>query len=99
MMGNNGIYLVYRRYAERNEQRLVGRFAILGGRIMHLDDHDGVIASAFPKGPLTARTLHRLEYMERSPYWRIVHEDHLDEHPDLIPDLPVGATPWVQPQE
>src|SRR5512138_1493052 len=106
MAGENGIWLVYRKttHEERGaETRLMGRFAVHGGNITILEDHDGIIESMFPAGPLTSRELRRMQSMEngQSAYWDLAREDDLNEgrRADLVPELDLGAEPWPAEQE
>jgi hypothetical protein len=101
MMGEPGIYLVYRILPseERGEERrLVGRFALIGDDLKVLEDHDGIVERIFPPGKLTGRILRRMESMEdgQSPYWRIYREADVQagHHAELVPELKLGPEPW-----
>ena len=92
------IYRLYRLYPqghEQQEQRLIARFAIVGGQIYHLEDHDHVIDDIVPQGPVTPRIQTRIAQLRRSPYWRLVLESDIDQghHPDLLADAS-GGEPW-----
>jgi hypothetical protein len=90
MIGDNGIYRLYRLYPGegQNEQRLVGKFAIVAGLVHPLEDHDGALEDILPKGKLTGWGLHRMIQMAHSAYWRLVMENDIQDglEPDLLPE-------------
>jgi hypothetical protein len=91
-VGMNGVYRIYRVYADKYphvERRLMGRFAIIGGVISILEDHDDFLEGMIPPGPLTGRILSRMQQLEHSAYWQVVHEDDIKDgnHEDLVPEF------------
>lgn len=97
-IGANGIWRLYREYPvghEKLEERLVGVFAIVGGVVHHLEDHDGILDDIVPEGRLNDRTFMRMLQLENSAYWRLVFENdiHDGEHPELLPEA-TGGEPW-----
>ena len=81
MVGDPGIYLVYRKDLDPShgyQRRLVGRFAIMAGNISILEDHSGILADVFPSGPMTSQVLYRMGMWSNghSPYWEIVSESN-----------------------
>ncbi len=95
-----GIYRVYRRYVDetgRSQARQVARFIFYGDSLTGLEDHDGIIESLAPDGKVTGRVLARLESMDASPYWDLVHEDAIQggEHEHLLPEVDdAGPGEW-----
>jgi hypothetical protein len=94
-----GIYRLYRQYIDdhgRVQHRLVSRFVFYGQALHGLEDHDGILESLAPEGRVDASTLARLESIERSPYWELVHEDEVQagEHEHLLPEVDAGPTAW-----
>jgi hypothetical protein len=101
-VGANGIYRLYRESPEGHEkvdERLVGVFAIVGGDIHHMEDHDGILEDIVPEGRLTDHIFSRMVQLEDSPYWRLVHEDDVQdgEYPELLPEAPTSE-PWPKPE-
>jgi hypothetical protein len=97
-----GIWLLYRKLqGEKGEtHRLMGRFAIHGGDLTIMEDHDGALEGMFPSGPVTGRELRRMQSMEngQSAYWELVKEDDLNQgkRADLVPELELGSESWPQ---
>ncbi len=85
-----GVWRLYRLYPDEDgnvQKRLVARFILVGDRLEHLEDHDGIMESFGER--LDARGLARLTSMMHSPYWALVHEDDIKsgEHTDLLPEM------------
>lgn len=106
MVGDNGIYLLYRNTHSPDhghERRLVGRFALVANDIVIAEDHDGIVKRIFPPGPLDGRTLRRMEHMSdgNSPYWLLVMEQDVQqgEHPDLVEELKLGPDAWPDEEQ
>ena len=91
MTGDDGTYRLYRRYPADNgeEQKLIARFAIVGGVVQHLEDRDGILEDIIPEGKLSDVGLRRLASMEHSAYWRLVNAQDTDG-PDLLPEVDVA---------
>jgi hypothetical protein len=90
-----GIYRLYRNYVDEKAQtqrRQVARFVLYGDSLSALEDHDGLVEQLVPDGKVTTNILQRLELMEHSPYWSLVHEDDVQggEHEDLLPEMNDG---------
>jgi hypothetical protein len=90
-----GVYRVLASRYDGNGQRhdrLLGRFAIYEGMLIHLEDHGGVMDTMLPAGMVTARTKMRLQGLERSGYYKVIPESEINEghHPNHLERLDVG---------
>lgn len=93
---------VYRIYAlsypgEEVNRKLIGRLAVHGGVIHHLEDHHGVLHHIVPSGVSSERALTNLEKLKDNPYYEVLSESDVDEgkHPHEIEELDVGE---VEPE-
>jgi hypothetical protein len=73
-------------------KRLIGRVLFLDGNCHVLEDHDGIIHSELPEGPVEERHERFMHKLGTSYLFDVVPEDEIDKgkHPDLIPDMPLG---------
>lgn len=85
----DGTFRLYRLYPSMaGGQRLVARFTVNGQALQVLEDHDGIMKELAPAGAFNSRTLVRLKSMAESPYWRLAHEEDIQQgfHDDLVPE-------------
>ncbi len=101
MAGENGIYLVFRKYFDQEKgehHRPVGRFVVHNGNISVVEDHDGIVEGMFPPGELGSDELRRMRQYEngQSAHWELVREDDLNQgkRPDMAPELDLGGEAW-----
>lgn len=91
---------VYRLLASRfddaghRHERMVGRFMVHQGILLHLEDHSGALHELFPSGLITHRTQVRMDTIARSGHYRLLHEDDINQgvHPQHVQALDLGRT-------
>jgi hypothetical protein len=93
-MIDEGIYRIYKlRHADDGSvgRRMWMRVFIHDGQVQHLEDHDN--AQRFlPEGPMTPHLSRRLEQLQHSPYFEVIHERDLGEgmHAEHVAPLELG---------
>src|SRR4051812_6172309 len=95
-MFDTGSYRIYHIYHTngKHESQLVGRFVIQNGEFHVLEDHDKLMSDSLPDGPMDYAHEKFLWSLQHSGYYRIVHEDEINEghHQGLVEDLDIGPT-------
>lgn len=95
----NGTFRIYHieTSGSQPKDRLIGRFLIDGKQFFILEDHEDLLESALPDGMLDNNHLNTIDKLNHSPYYKIIHENQLNQghHDHLIEDLDIGP---VEPE-
>ena len=97
------VYGVYPQSVGNAHRRLLGRFAILDGKLRIIEDHTGILHGSLFEGPV-GPNIPTINSMDRSPYLEIVADADIQQgkHIGLVPQgeaPPEGAPAPQEPPE
>lgn len=90
----DSIYRIYQLgHTDKPFRRLVARFAIHGGNVIHLEDHLHSLRDTLPEGVFSDDHKSQMLRMAHSPYYQIVNENNIEQgdHPDDVIEIDHGV--------
>jgi len=71
-------------------KRMLARFVIVDGQLIHLEDHLDGLQRILPEGPVSQQTLIRMNRLKMHGYFKLVNENSLGNWKQMVPNLDLG---------